>query len=82
MSNITKEYIISRVADAEFILRDMATICIIKFDNKFIEVGVSICANRENYNEEVGKVGAYNDAICKSFAHFNFHSKEDHLING
>lgn len=82
MSNITKEYIISRVADVEFILRDMATICIVKFDNKFIEVGVAFCANKEDYSEDLGKVTAYNDAICKSFSHFNFHSKEDHMLNG
>lgn len=82
MSNkITKDYIISRVADVEFILKDMLTICIIKFDNKFIEVGYSICAEAEDYKEDVGKVAAYNDAVNKSFALFNFHKKEDHLNN-
>lgn len=80
-NDITKDYIISRVADIEFILREMLTICVVKFDNKFIEVGYSVCANPANYDEDTGKVAAYNDAINKSFALFNFHKKEDYMNN-
>lgn len=80
-NEITKEYIISRIADVEFIMRDMATMCVMKFDNKFLQVGVAVCANPENYSEEMGKLSAYNDAVMKSFPHFNFYLKEDHMQN-
>lgn len=48
------------------------TIAVIKFKNGFIQTGQSAPADPNNYNEELGRKFAYEDAIRKVWPLFGF----------
>lgn len=48
-------------------LGEKTTVCFIKMDNGFEVTGVSCCLEKEEYNENIGQLNAYNDAISKLF---------------
>lgn len=65
---ITPEYLKSRIAEVEYIEPgDVSnygtlTVCILTLDNGFQVIGKSACADPANYDEEIGRKIAYDNA--------------------
>lgn len=70
---VTKEYIDSRIVDIDY---DNAfhtvTICNILLDNGFSVRGESACVDPENFDAEIGKKLAYDNAFRKLWPLFGF----------
>lgn len=62
-NKVTKESIEGRIAEATYRMVDHLTICVIRMVNDFRVVGVSAPADPKNYDEEVGKTYAYDNAF-------------------
>lgn len=60
---VTEESIKAKIASVEYILHDVMTLCVITMRSGFKVVGKSAPASRENFDLEVGKRYAYNDAF-------------------
>lgn len=79
---VTKENIESRISGTVFTrLGGTITHAQITFDNGFSVSGESACVNAENYNEEIGKKIAYDNAFQKTWALFGFLLAEDQYRN-
>ena len=61
--NITKESIEARIASVTYHHVDHLTICVIQMVNGFFQMGKAAPASPENYDPEVGKRYAYEDAF-------------------
>lgn len=73
-------YIKARISGEEYINPDTAahmTICIIELDNNYYLVGKSVPADPENFNEELGRKFAYEDAIRQAWPLFAFGLREE-----
>jgi hypothetical protein len=46
-------------------LGEKTTICFIQMDNGFEITGFSCCLEKEDYNNNIGELNAYNDALSK-----------------
>lgn len=46
------------------------TVCCLVFKNGFVQTGESCASNPKEFNEDLGKQFAYDDAITKSFKYF------------
>lgn len=73
-AKISGEYYFT-AGDAAFALNQpssvslsLLTLCILEMQNGFTIVGKSACASPENFNEELGKKIAYEDAINQLWA--------------
>lgn len=76
---ITMEYMESRIMSEEFIIPDSTptlTICVITLDNGFHAVGMSAPAALENYNFELGRKYARENAIRDLWGKFGFALRE------
>ena len=61
---VTEESITARIASVEFeTLRETATLCIITMKNGWISTGFSAPADARNFDPEVGKRYAYDNAF-------------------
>lgn len=60
---VTLEHIQSRVKDLAYYRHGTLTICILTVDNGFKVVGQSAAASPENFNEELGRKFAKEDAM-------------------
>jgi len=68
-NRVTKESIEARIASVNYRYLDHLTICIIVMTNGFMVVGKAAPADPSNYNPDVGKRYAYDDAF-KQLWHF------------
>lgn len=72
---ITLEYMESRIRHTEFIYPDVApglTICLLTLDNGFHSVGISAPALTQNYNQDVGRKYAKENALRDLWGKFGF----------
>jgi hypothetical protein len=60
---VTEESIRARISNVSYVLRDQLTICIITMENGWLSTGVSAPASPENYDAEVGKRYAFDNAF-------------------
>lgn len=68
---VTKDFIESRILHTEFLrpeYQGTLTLCIMTMDNGFSVVGKSACAHPDNFNEELGKKIARDDAFSQVWA--------------
>lgn len=60
---VTKELIESKVKEVDYVTRGVHTICYLTLQNGFTVTGQSACADPRNYNEELGRKIAYDNAF-------------------
>lgn len=60
---VTEESIRNKIASVEYIVKDQLTICIITMANGWKTTGVSAPASAANFDPEVGKRYAYDNAF-------------------
>lgn len=60
---VTKESIEARINSVSYLQHDHLTVCIIQMKNDFRVVGTAAPASIENFDPEVGKRYAYEDAF-------------------
>lgn len=63
LPRITEESITARISDVIYIVYNQLTICVITMQNGFMVHGVSAPASVGNYDAEVGKRYAYENAF-------------------
>ena len=61
--HVTEEGIKAKIKDVEYLYKKLITICIITMKNDFVVMGMTAPANAENYNVEIGKRYAYDNAF-------------------
>lgn len=77
---VTKEYIESRIEEKFFDrLTATVTTCAIILDNRFTVLGESACVNPENYDQEIAKRVAYDNAFTKLWPLFGFLLAESNM---
>ncbi len=64
---ITPDDLTARVADVEYIEREHLTICVIRLDNGFYLVGKSAPVDPSNFNAELGREFAHDDALRQAW---------------
>ena len=71
---VTTDYICTRIADIEYsnLPKSTVTICNITLDNGFSVRGESACVDPANFNEEIGRKIAYDNAFAKLWPMFGF----------
>lgn len=72
---ITIEYMEARIRNVDFIYPDSAptlTLCLVTLDNGFHAVGMSAPASLENFNQELGRKYAKDNAIRDLWGKFGF----------
>lgn len=62
---VTMQLILSKVAKEAFFFDETLTICVLTLTNGFKVTGESACASIENFNEELGKKIAKDNAVNK-----------------
>lgn len=65
---ITKESIEAAIAGTSYLFHDHLTIAVIKMKNGFMHIGKSAPASPENFDAEVGKRLAFDDAFRQIWA--------------
>jgi len=60
---VTKESIEAKIDNVEYLKHGQLTICIITMENGFMVNGQSAPASKDNYDAEVGKAYAYDNAF-------------------
>jgi len=60
---VTKESIEAKIKSVKYITHEHLTICILTMNSGFFQVGKAAPASPENYDAEVGKRFAYEDAF-------------------
>ncbi len=60
---VTKESIEAKIAKIDFFNHETLTICVLTMQSGFKQVGKAAPADARNYDEEVGKRYAYEDAF-------------------
>lgn len=66
---VTQELLESRIVERIFLHPvDTLTICVLVLVNGFVVTGESACAAPENYDEEIGRRIAFNNAFAKMWA--------------
>lgn len=69
---VTPDFMKSRIADTYFMSFDTTTICSIWLDNGFSVRGESACVDPANFNADIGKKLAYDQAFAKLWPLFGF----------
>ncbi len=78
---ITEEYMKGRIANTDYtFLGTTTTICSIVLDNGFSVHGTSACVNKANFNKEIGKKIAHNNAFRQLWPLFGFLLAEKNLL--
>lgn len=66
MRKLTLDYIKSLIVNAEYQrFGETLTVCVLTLQNGFTVTGESACINADNFDEEIGKQVAYDDAVEK-----------------
>lgn len=65
MNKLTTEYLNSLVDNVEYVHQGLLTICTITLKNGFQLVGTSACVSKDNYNVQIGRNIAYENAFAK-----------------
>lgn len=65
MNKLTTEYLNSLVDNAEYVHQGLLTICTITLKNGFQLVGTSACVSKDNYDVQIGRTIAYENAFNK-----------------
>lgn len=66
MQKLTLDYIKSLIVNTEYRrFGDTLTVCVLTLRNGFIVTGKSACIHTENFDESIGKIVAYDDAVDK-----------------
>lgn len=65
MNKLTAEYLNSLVDNAEYVHQGLLTICTITLKNGFQLVGTSACVSKDNYDVQIGRTIAYENAFNK-----------------
>ena len=65
MKKLTTEYLNSLVDNAEYVHQGLLTICTITLKNSFQLVGTSACVSKDNYDVQIGRNIAYENAFNK-----------------
>lgn len=65
MNKLTVEYLNSLVNSAEYVHQGLLTICTITLKNGFQLVGTSACVSKDNYDVQIGRNIAYENAFAK-----------------
>ncbi|MFU2059813.1 Gp49 family protein [Avibacterium volantium] len=65
MNKLTKDYLDSLVANAQYVHQDLLTICTVTVKNGFKLVGTSACADEQHYDAKIGEQVAYQNAFAK-----------------
>ena len=65
MNKLTTEYLNSLVDNVEYVHQGWLTICTITLKNGFQLVGTSACVSKDNYNVQIGRNIAYENAFAK-----------------
>lgn len=60
---VTKERIESKIKEVDYVTKGVHTICYLTLQNGFTVTGQSACAHPDNYNEELGRKIAYDNAF-------------------
>ena len=77
---VTKEQMEARIVDVIWTrIGETLTRAAIKLDNGCLVTGESACVNPANYNEEIGKKIAYDNAFQKLWYLFGFQLAESNL---
>lgn len=66
---VTKESIEAKIYDATYLRHEYLTVCVITMKNGFHFTGTAAPASPENFDPEVGKRYAYEDAFKKIWTH-------------
>lgn len=62
---VTLDDIENRIADVTYFQHGLLTICVLTLENGYTVTGESACADPANYNEELGKRFAREQAVRK-----------------
>lgn len=65
MNKLTTEYLNSLVDNVEYVHQGLLTICTITLKNGFQLVGTSACVSKDNYDVQIGRNIAYENAFAK-----------------
>lgn len=77
MKSITKEFLESEIIDVSYNrLNGTITHCAITVKSGFVFTGESACVSAENFNEELGKEIAYDNAFDKMWLPYGFWLKQ------
>lgn len=77
MNKITREYLESEITDVVYTqLSGTITHCAITVKNGFVFTGESACADPANFDEEVGKKYAFEQAIDSMWMPYGFWLKQ------
>lgn len=77
---VTKESIEAKIDSVVYFRHDLMTICLITMQNGFHFTGKAAPASRENFDPEVGKTYAYEDAFRDIWSHEGYLLK--HKLTG
>jgi len=70
---LTKEILEQHILKKDYVrMWHKTTVCIITLDNGYEVIGSSACINPEDYDLEIGKKFAYEDAFEKLWSLFGF----------
>lgn len=71
--HVTKESIEARISGTKYTrLSPRTTLCLLTLDNGYEVVGFSACVDERNYDEQIGRKVAYEDAITQLWPLFGF----------
>lgn len=73
---VTEQSIKEKIAEVSYYNDDLLTICIITMQNGFKFVGKSAPASADNFDREVGKRYAYEDAFKQIWPHEGYLLRE------
>ena len=77
MNKVTKEFLESEIVDVKFNqLNGTLTHCAITVKSGFVFTGESACVDETNFNKELGKRVAYNNAFEKMWSLYGFYLKQ------
>lgn len=75
---ITIEQVKARIVETEYQLtHDTLTLCFATLDNGFVIVGKSACIDPHEFNGEIGRKVAYDDAVDQLWPYLGFLAVED-----
>lgn len=72
---VSLDQIETSIDEVEYVRSNVApqlTLALVKFKNGYVQVGQSAPADPANFNEDLGKTFAYEDAIRKAWPLFGF----------
>jgi hypothetical protein len=73
---VTQESIAEKIEAVDYMTQDTTTICIIRMLNGFKFVGTSTPASSANYDAEIGKRYAYDNAFKQIWTHEGYLLRE------